>query len=148
MIHTDRSGNHHFISGMEDSHLVNTLKCFLKPLTEATRNLTQPSATSPIAKALYGKVTDIDANAYANLTTHTLTKIGPYLTEILIRGNEEDVAAIRKDLHAAFGREGKDAEAPNPFRTTRLIRQGVLALPHPDDVEFIDDGWTDPQWDD
>lgn len=78
------------LAQMTDTHLVNTIKAYFKPIIEAKflANLQKKDQADPLLAALYD-IPELDVKALANKLVRTMYFVQPYLTEAYLRGLEE-----------------------------------------------------------
>lgn len=113
LIHMTQDGRPTWISAMEDTHLINTIRFFCRGVKELTARLddTVPERSTR-ARHMYGEPEKIDSKQYQKVVVGTQAKIAPYVIEAVIRALPE----VRDILTEAFGRQAKDPEAPTPDR--------------------------------
>lgn len=130
--HKDRDGGWHFVAGMDDEHLMNTLKVFAKPAAEVVKALgVDTSQMSARGAALYGVVQQVmDPEESQKKLSRAIVKCGPYLWELVLRGKGEECAALIREV---MQREGADPEAALASAAT-----SGRALPDVIDTMIID----------
>lgn len=134
MYHVTRDGKSLPIAAMQTTHLINTVRLFLRPLTEATKNINATAIPlSKRARALYGDDIEIDADDYRELNDQTIERVSPYVMELALRGSSH---AILSDLREAFGRHDIESEYPTgtaPALITSEDIEQLIRRTHPSD---------------
>lgn len=122
--HQARDGRVLLIAQMDDSHLQNTIKLYLRRLNEA-RSLAQVQFNDdPFERALYG-VKEIKPEQAGEVAAIIIRKMYPYLAELTLRGGDAEISAL---LAEAVGRYGP-------------LSSQAIALPAPDTWPDDGDDW-------
>ena len=132
-IHTTRDGDEVPISGMTDSHLVNTIITFTHKAREQTTEMScAPQVRSPRAKALYGERGGITPSGYRSTMKRVYEQAGPYVMEAVVRGID-----VRSIVCEAVGRSALDEEAPRLKTSHGRIVDGVILVGPPGNLAGI-----------
>lgn len=105
--HTTNDGRKVPLSGMSDTHIINTIRCFSAQAATATEEIEQATLRSRRAKALYGTEDKFAGRSYPQLIERLYDLVGPYVLEAVARGLD-----VREIIVKALGRDAIDAEAP------------------------------------
>jgi hypothetical protein len=121
MNHRTREGRVIPIAGMDDEHLMNTIRLFLGGLQELTERLGSKPEREPTAreKALYGDGEEVTPQVYQAAVEAAYERLGPLVLEAALRGLD-----VRPMLVKAFGRDDRDVFArPLPIMVQWRGRQ-------------------------
>ena len=117
--HTSRDGRRILIAQMNDGHLRNTIKLYLRRAIEVRQAVTEAKDDdiSELDRRLY-MLPSYDAQSGSNVISEAIERLYPYLAEAFLRGTFDD---LRADLAIVAGREHA------------LADPGCLQLPPPEE---------------
>ena len=126
LVHRTKEGDEMLVSQMDDSHLINTMKVFLRKLSVAKRVI-DGGKTSGFMALLEGEEPGMSEEAAARYVQAFQGRFPVYFLELSVRGLHEEISVILDEYRKVIGRtEQKE-------RFNQMFDGESMALMEPDE---------------
>lgn len=115
-LHKTKDGQIIYISEMEDSHLINTIKLKIRQINQL-KSIVNGQSENSIKAAIYGLNYQLSKEKAKESLYEMIGSLGCYVAETVVRGNSD---TIRKLLTDALERDSKDTVSPGFIMNSNL----------------------------